>query len=86
MAFLYKAVDAQTLNLFLYQGNHYNYSFDKNYYSGVKKNSYWYNGIGLGIELCADRLSLNLMGGYAAYQNFSRFGLTIETGLYYMFL
>lgn len=85
MAFLYKAVDTDLVNLFFYQGNHYNYYFNTNYSGGGYSEAYWFNGIGLGLELCVDRLSMNLMGGYAAYSSFSGFGLTGEIGLYYRF-
>jgi hypothetical protein len=81
MAFLYKVVDTQSLNLFLYQGNHYNY-YRYTYYIDYRE-KIWYNGIGIGIEHCLDRLSLNLMGGFAAHESFKGFGLTAEVGLYY---
>jgi hypothetical protein len=45
---------------------------------------YWSNGVGFGFELIlGDRISTNLMTGYAAYRNFTRFSLTGEVALYY---
>jgi hypothetical protein len=97
LTFLINLIDAENANLFLYQGNHYFYSKDEYYYgSGVyivgdNNNSAYVDqylniGFGIGIEfIILKRVSFNLMGGYAGYENFERISLTGETGLYYKF-
>jgi hypothetical protein len=89
LTFLFKLVQTDKANLFLYQGNHFFYYKDKyySYWNGNHPAShYLYNGIGMGIEfIIVKRVSFNLMGGYAAYDNFNRFSLTGETGLFFKF-
>lgn len=47
---------------------------------------YFNNGLGIGLELIfIKRISFNLMGGYAAYNNFKYLSFTGETGLYFKF-
>ncbi len=51
-----------------------------------KTEQYFNNGIGFGIEIImAKRISLNLMAGYAFYDNFRKLNITGETALYYKF-
>jgi hypothetical protein len=95
--FLYKIIETEFTNLFVYQGNHFYYSkyksFDYTYmypnytFNQVEiVNKNWNNGIGLGIEFTIlKRVSLNLMGGYAAYKNFKNIGFTGETALFFKF-
>ncbi len=97
LTFLFYLINAENTNLFFYQGNHFFYSKDTYYYgggmyiSGGDNNSeyvdqFFNHGLGIGIEfLIANRVSFNLMGGYAGYENFDRISLTGETGLYYRF-
>ena len=78
-------------NLFLYQGNHFVYFNDKEWYYDNGQidsytKSYWNNGVGIGIEIIIlQRIGFNMMGGYGFYENFSRLSFTGETGLYYHF-
>ncbi|MDD4031975.1 MAG: hypothetical protein PHG29_06510 [Prolixibacteraceae bacterium] len=87
VSLLYKIVQTEKVNFFLYQGNHYLYTrekYDNNDYEIV--NNHFNNGIGFGVEfIILKRVSLNLMGGYAGFENFRRIGFTGETGLYFMF-
>ncbi len=97
LTFIIYLINAENTNLFFYQGNHFFYSKDKYYYgggmyiSGGDYNSeyvdqFFNNGFGIGIEfLIVNRVSFNLMGGYAGYENFDKISLTGETGLYYRF-
>ncbi|MDD2426408.1 MAG: hypothetical protein PHU00_10405 [Bacteroidales bacterium] len=87
VSLLYKIVQAEKVNFFLYQGNHYLYTKEKyndNDYEII--NNHFNSGIGFGVEfIILKRVSLNLMGGYAGFENFRRIGFTGETGLYFMF-
>lgn len=90
LTFLFKLVQTERANLFLYQGNHLYYSKNKYYYYLQNPSTFeetnLYNGVGLGIEfIIVKRVSLNLMGGYAAYENFDRFSMSGETGLFFKF-
>jgi hypothetical protein len=90
VTFLYKLIDADKTNFFLYQGNMLYYHKSEpdpyNYYIDDSSDNYFNNSIGIGIEfIILKRVSLNIMGGYAAYENFDRIGFTGETGLYFMF-
>lgn len=89
LTFLFKLVKTDKANLFLYQGNHmYYYKNKYNYYWNGENSGQttFNNGIGLGIEfIIVKRVSFNLMGGYAAYDNFDRIGFTGETGLFFKF-
>lgn len=89
ITFLYKLIEVENTNLFLYQGNQYFYE-ESNYSDGVNEykssNGHFNNGIGLGIEfIILKRVSFNIMGGYASYEDFDRIGLTGETALYFKF-
>lgn len=93
---LYLLIESKTSNLFLYQANHYYYN-SQSYYNYnfnlpdrkelvVTKESYVNNGLGFGIEIImAKRIGLNLMAGYAFYNNFSQLNVTGEAALYYKF-
>jgi len=90
LTFLFKLVGTERANLFLYQGNHLHYRNLKRYYNYPYTTNYKvynsYNGIGVGMEfIIVKRISFNLMGGYAAYENFDRLSLTGETGLFFKF-
>lgn len=96
LSFIIYLINTENTNLFFYQGNHFFYS-KKYYYGGgmyITGNDYnsryvdqfFNNGFGIGIEfLIVNRVSFNLMGGYAGYENLDRISLTGETGLYYRF-
>ncbi len=92
---LYNLIETRAADLYVYQGNHF-YSYSQDIYilepGGVNgitvrdKDSYFNNGLGLGIEfIIAKRIGLNLMGGYAYYRNFTEINFTGEAGLYFKF-
>jgi len=97
ITFMYKIIESEFANFFLYQGNHFFYTKDKTYdyiyyypnfsFTGREVvDKYWNNGIGIGIEfIILKRVSFNLMGGYAAYKNFENINITGETGLFFKF-
>lgn len=85
----------RSTRLFLYQANSWNYHYIKdagftNYWnSQAPSTTTTYelsNAVGAGIDISlADRISLNLMTGYGAYQNFQEFNLSGEMALFYKF-
>ena len=101
ITFLYRLIKAKSTNLYLYQGNHYYYNKEYLYYADeamtmeagdetpYKKrilDSYFNNGIGVGLEfIIAKRIAFDLMAGYAFYDTFKQVNFTGETGLYYRF-
>jgi hypothetical protein len=90
ITFLYKLIETNNINLFLYQGNHYFYRKEKYIYydqnDSYQVDKYFNNGLGIGIEfIILKRLSFNLMGGYAGFENFNKISFTGETGLYFRF-
>ena len=101
ITFLYYLIRAKNTNLFLYQGNHYYYnkeyvyyadekmlmeSGDKTDYKKTEKDSYFNDGLGVGIEfIIAKRIAFDLMAGYAFYDTFKQVNFTGETGLYFRF-
>ena len=79
LSFYYTLNQGKQTSLFLYQGNHYYYS---QYY--VYNEAYFNNGLGIGLEFTIlDNVSLNLMAGYAFYNNFTSLNLTGEISLFY---
>lgn len=93
---LYKLIESKITNLFLYQANSYyynsqmNYLYDPNKPDSInrvrQKESYFNNGIGFGMEIIlVKRISVNLMAGYAFYNNFQKLNVTGEAALYYKF-
>ncbi|MFA6260298.1 MAG: hypothetical protein WC760_02435 [Bacteroidia bacterium] len=99
VTFLYNLIPGKVATLYLYQGNHFYYFREIQYYPDpvINGNStantrhlqldrYFNNGVGFGIEmLFAHRIGFNLMAGYAAYNNFTGINVTGETGLYFKF-
>ena len=95
LAFFYKLVETPTAILFVYQGNQYIYSEEMlyNWDETTQKetydksvDSYLNNGLGIGIRfVILKRVGLDIMGGYAGYQNFTRISFTGEFGLHFMF-
>jgi hypothetical protein len=101
LTFLYKIIEGENTNLYLYQGNHFYYNSQMTYIYPIVKGpgmptpeptyervteSYMNNGVGIGIEfIIIKRIALNLMGGYASYRNFSQINFTGEAALYYRF-
>ncbi|MFZ4400235.1 MAG: hypothetical protein ACOYO1_09390 [Bacteroidales bacterium] len=85
LTFLYRLVENESINLFLYQGNQYYYNKDKTT-NPEDVNKYWNNGIGIGVEfIFQKRFSFNVMGGYAGYENFNSINFTAETALFFKF-
>ena len=93
---IYMIIESKVSNLFIYQANHYYYNsqmiytYNPNLPNSEEKvrntESYFNNGLGFGIEIImAKRIGLNLMAGYAFYNNFSQLNVTGEAALYYKF-
>lgn len=95
ITFLYTLIEGRVSSLFLYQGNHYYYNSDLWYnydpLAGTdflvrSTESYVNNGLGFGIDITiAKRIGLNLMTGYAFYDNFNKLNVTGEAALFYKF-
>ncbi|MES2139693.1 MAG: hypothetical protein V4511_08275 [Bacteroidota bacterium] len=96
LTLIYILIESKITNLFLYQANHYYYNsqmiyiYDPNLPDSQGKvrntESYFNNGLGFGIEIImAKRVGLNLMAGYAFYNNFTQLNVTGEAALYYKF-
>ena len=95
LTFFYKLVESQKVIFFAYQGNQYIYSkdmmrtWDDNGEIVDKKKhieSYFNNGLGIGVRfIILKRVGLDIMGGYASYNNYSRISFTGEAGLFFMF-
>ncbi|MFW5793201.1 MAG: hypothetical protein ACOCWC_02875 [Bacteroidota bacterium] len=86
--FLFKIIKTDITNFFIYQGNRYFYEKHEAYDNSGEESisSNLNNGIGIGIEFIIwDRVSFNIMGGYASYDNFDKINFTGEAGLYYIF-
>jgi len=92
---MYTLIEKKVSKLYLYEANHfYSSSETFNSYdnlgnvSGSYKinDSFINNGLGFGFELTiAKSLGLNLMAGYAFYDNFNSINITGETALHYKF-
>ncbi|MBK6264272.1 hypothetical protein JKA74_04425 [Marivirga sp. S37H4] len=96
VTFLYMLIESNSTNLFLYQANHYYYNSEISYLynPGMPNNQeetrytegYFNNGLGFGIEIIfVKRVGLNIMAGYAFYDNFQQLNVTGELALYYKF-
>jgi hypothetical protein len=87
---LYSLMQSEKTNLYLYQANHYltssNIAYDNTGLAYRKNESYINNGIGFGVEfIIASKVGLNLMTGYATYDNFNKLNVTGEAALYFKF-
>ena len=52
----------------------------------IATDKYMNNGLGFGFEIIIEKnIGLNLMTGYAFYDNFNEINITAETALYYKF-
>ena len=98
LTFIYRIKKGDNLNFFLYQGNHFlvdRYidvisTFDPLTGALITtsetpvNDDRLNNGIGIGFEFfLGENVLLNLMGGYAARDNFNELGPTGEIGLFY---
>lgn len=92
---LYKLIQKEKTNFYLYQGNHYFYSRDSYLATNqqgnpgpdiVNTNEYYNVGIGAGIEIVTlKNIGFNFMGGIAGYDSFEFITLTGEFGVFYKF-
>ena len=91
VTFIYKIVDAQFSDLYLFQGNSLLYN---KYVDTYTEDNYDYsettnsinNSIGFGVEITLlKRLSANFMIGYASYNAAETITVTGETAFYYKF-
>jgi hypothetical protein len=96
VTFIYMLIEGKISNFFLYQANHYYYNSQMIYtydpvipdkqYMIRSTERYFNNGLGFGMEIImVKRVGLNLMAGYAFYDNFQQLNITAETALYYKF-
>lgn len=96
LTLIYMLIESKITNLFIYQANHYYYNSEMIYtynpaMPAVEEkvrttDSYFNNGLGFGMEIIvAKRIGLNLMTGYAFYDNFRQLNITGEMALYYKF-
>ena len=95
LTFFYKLVESQKVIFFLYQGNQYIYEEDMMYTWDEKGKvldeekqieSYVNNGLGIGVRfIILKRVGLDLMGGYASYNNYTKISFTGEAGIFFMF-
>lgn len=96
LTLIYTIIESKITNLFLYQANHYYYNSQMIHtYNPTLPDSpvatritesYFNNGLGFGIEIImAKRVGLNLMAGYAFYNDFTQINVTGEAALYYKF-
>jgi hypothetical protein len=87
LTLLLKLEENRYSSLFLYQANSFYYKEEHFLYSPTYERRItrtFNNGLGLGTEIVfIKKLGLNLMGGYAYYDNFKELGLTFETALFY---
>jgi len=100
LSFYYKLVDAKKVDFFIYEGTQFIAKQDKVYRSHstgypnyitttsseLVKNDYYNVGLGFGFEfLIKDRVSLNLMAGYAGLEKFKKIQPIGEATLFYNF-
>ena len=91
LTFMYRLVEGEKTHLFLYQGNHFLYRRQRpgKYYPRTNQERirrYFNNGLGFGFQfIIVDRVEFSLMGGYGAFDDFERYNLTGEAGLFYRF-
>ena len=93
--FLYKIKDADHINFFLYQGNHFIYTESKgNYYDWNTMEQIYYKNVdremvssaGFGIEiLMGNFVTTNLMTGFATFESYQRLSMTVEIGFFFRF-
>ena len=85
LSFYYTLSQGRKTRLFLYQGNHYYYNKSKyDYLSTITIDAYNNNSLGIGFDFTIfDNVSLNIMTGYAGYENFTQLNLTGEISLLY---
>lgn len=89
---LYSLMQSEKTNLYLYQANHYLASSFMEYDNSNpsiykrKNEAFINNGFGFGVEIIiASKVGLNLMTGYATYDNFNKLNVTGEAALYFKF-
>lgn len=99
VTFLYNLIEAKYTKLYIYQANHFYYNsvkYETEIFNGygvpntkntsITTENYFNNGLGFGFEIViAKNIGLNLMTGYAFYDNFNGMNITGESALYYKF-
>ena len=91
ITFLYSLIEAENTCFYLYQGNHFNHYYNPKanivlYEDNETEYNRFNNGIGVGIQfIILKRVGLDIMGGYAFYDNFEKLSITGEAGLFYKF-
>ncbi|MFO7791273.1 MAG: hypothetical protein R6V32_11970 [Bacteroidales bacterium] len=96
LTFFYELFHSEHVNLFVYQSNQYHCFVEKGYYPPYPmpepvripgETYHHYNmGLGFGFEIVMfKRLSLNLMIGYSAQENFKKYVISPELGVFYNF-
>lgn len=86
LSFLYRLVQTELTGFYLYQGNHYHYRTNLWTPDGTANVGEWFNGAGIGFEfIWFERVSFNIMGGFAYYNTFTKVNMTGEAGIYFMF-
>ncbi|MDA3820096.1 MAG: hypothetical protein PF590_06540 [Candidatus Delongbacteria bacterium] len=99
LTFMYKLSDAKYVDLFVYQANQHRYLTESSWNCSpgeicpsvvpwwpVEKKHYYEASIGFGFDfLLWNRLSLNLMLGYAAKENFTKYLIEPGAGLFFKF-
>ncbi|MFO7879013.1 MAG: hypothetical protein ACQES0_04105 [Bacteroidota bacterium] len=96
LSFYYRLREYEHVNLLLYQGNEYQYRKRYSYcspgdficplYVLASEQSLYSTSLGFGFEfLMGKHLSLNLMLGYAAMDNFTSLKVKGESGLFFHF-
>lgn len=83
ITFIYYLRKLKYVNLYLYQGNHFFYE-KVDYPEYFNENKQWNNGLGMGFEFIVfERVSVNLMTGFGAYDSFKKYNMTGEVGLFF---
>ncbi|MEY3416681.1 MAG: hypothetical protein RL060_792 [Bacteroidota bacterium] len=94
LTFSYDLKEYKSTRLYVYQANHFYYNNETSQfydmysvpYTQRTKESYFNNGLGFGLEITMlERIGLNLMSGYAFYDNFNGLNVTGEMSIYYKF-
>ena len=93
LSFYYRLREYEHVNLLLYQGNAYQYRkrypyfpYPYNCIHSFEENHLYSTSLGFGVEfLMGKHLSLNLMLGYAAMDNFTSLKVKGESGLFFHF-
>lgn len=82
---LFKVIERQNSWFYLYQSNLYSTYRTSGFNCGCPYYE-WFNGFGFGTEIYLGKYwGLNFMGGAGFYQNFYKFTVSGEAGIYFKF-